>query len=160
MATPFHLPVPFGVLTDDQALPYLVGSEPYSTRYQPVCGYQMPTTRLLLARIVLRVDILDTPRANAVNLDYCLLPGFHKVAGSDRHHDETACTHGHQLPGVECVPHPEVNRAREHGQVLDRRMRMRRNLEAGGKLQPHREGAGLAGLALDNRQRRPPRQGW
>jgi hypothetical protein len=40
MATPFYLPGPFGVLTDDQALPYLVRSEPYSARYQPVCGYR------------------------------------------------------------------------------------------------------------------------
>ena len=39
MATPFHLPGPFGVLTDDQALPYLVGSEPYSpadTKVDPI----------------------------------------------------------------------------------------------------------------------------
>src|SRR5262245_57718009 len=112
-----------------------------------------PSRRLLrlLARIVLRVDVSDAPRAGAVELDDRLVVGEGKVRRAGRKRDETAGGQRLGLALVGGLAHAQAEHARDDGYDLGLRMRMGRYAVAFGQFEAEREQSVLAWVAVQRR---------
>src|SRR6266850_1618638 len=92
-----------------------------------------------LCWIVGRIDIVDRPRPDTVNLTDCLFVGPHIVVSPGLHDRDAAGGQGPGLRGVEHAAEPHVQRAGDDGDVLNAGMPMRHDFEIGGKLEPEHD---------------------
>src|SRR5512142_2801176 len=88
--------------------------------------------------IVSRVDVVERDRTNAVDLDHGLALRRDEVRAVGRHAEEVAATKDLQAGIRDLRSHTHEQRAGQHGHVLSRRVRVRRDLVATRKSEPDR----------------------
>src|SRR5262245_40952171 len=89
---------------------------------------------LLFARIVSRVDVIDRPRPNAMDLKDGLFLGPGEVVHLRLHNRHAAGRYSLGLGEIKLVSHADVKGAGDHSYVLDCGVRVRRNFEVRRKL--------------------------
>jgi hypothetical protein len=101
------------------------------------------TLSLFVPWIVCWVNIIDSPRANPMHLDYrfFLSPGEHAV--SRLKHCETSGCQGYGFLRIKLIPRPHVESSGEHSDVFYSWMGMRRNLVISGEFKAERKGLGF-----------------
>src|SRR5262245_60728831 len=85
---------------------------------------------LLFAGIVSRVDVIDRPRPNTMDLKDSLFLGPGTMVHLRLHNRHAAGRYRLGLAGIELVSHADVKGAGDHSYVLDRGVRVRRKVEA------------------------------
>ena len=113
---------------------------------------------LLLTRIIRRIDVVELQRRHPVNLNHRLSRSRSIMVHARIKIRETPSRKAHHLTGIERVPHPYFQRARQHCDVLPVRMRMRSNLVPIRHGKANREIAGRRRrISLEHRDLRPRR---
>src|SRR5262249_52463478 len=83
------------------------------------------TVRLLLfAWIISRIDVIDRPRANTMDLKDGLFLGPSEMVHFRLHNRDAAGRYTLGLAGIELVSHADVKGARDYSYVLDRGVRV------------------------------------
>src|ERR1700728_3663964 len=102
----------------------------------------------LPARVVLRVDVSDLPRAYIVELDHRLLVHGHEVRGVGRERDEASRRHSSGLARIGLLTHPDTEGPRDHREKPGLRKCMRRDAVALRQLEPHGKEAVLGRIPI------------
>src|SRR5437899_9984007 len=150
------------MLTATSAMIHFMASSPFiggarragSLKQRAGLGANLPRLRLGFGgtRIVARLHVREEERSFAADLEDRLTASRGIVMRVRRCRNETAGRQRLRLAHVDGVAHPDQERARQHGDVLVRRMKMRRELVTLRQMQPNRIDAGFAGVALHHRE--------
>src|SRR5260221_12348007 len=105
---------------------------------------------LLFAWIISRIDVIDRPRPNTMDLKDGLFLGPGEMVHLRLHNRDAAGRYILGLAGIELVSHADVEGAGDHSYVLDRRVRVRRNLEIRWELNAEGEGHCLIQRSLNH----------
>src|SRR5262249_6616895 len=101
-------------------------------------------------RIVSRVDVIDRPRPNAMDLKDGLFLGPGEVVHLRLHNRHTAGRYSLGLGGIKLVSHADVKGAGDHSYVLDRGVRVPWNFVVRRKLNAEGERHGLIQRSLND----------
>src|SRR6266436_5619416 len=104
---------------------------------------------LLFAWIISRIDVIDRPRPNTMDLKDGLFLGPGEMVHLRLHNGDAAGRHSLGLAGIELVSHADVKGAGDHSYVLDRGVRVRRNFEIRWELNSEGEGHFLIQRSLN-----------
>src|SRR5262249_50711817 len=115
---------------------------------------------LLFTRIVSRVDVIDRPRPNAMDLKDGLFLGPGEVVHLRLHNRHAAGRYSLGLGGIKLVSHADVKGAGDHSYVLDRGVRVRRNFEVRWELNAEGERHCLIQGSLNDGKLRAGGQRW
>src|SRR6266568_4900361 len=122
-------------------------------------GADLRRSRSFLHWIVCGIDVRDAPRPYPVHLNDRLLFRPAKVVRLGRHDGNASRRQWFGLCHIELVAGPEVERAGNHRDMLDRRVRMSRDLVVRRKLEPKRKGNRVGWWPFDDGDFCPRRQG-
>src|SRR5262249_10326321 len=115
---------------------------------------------LLFAWIVSRIDVIDRPRPNTMDLKDRLFLGPGEMVHLRLHNRHAAGRYSLGLAGIELVSHPDVKGAGDHSYVLDGRMPVGRNFEVRWELNPESERHFLIQRSLNDGNLRARWQRW
>src|SRR6266566_2399897 len=119
-------------------------------------------TRLLLLfpRIVLRVDVVNSPRPGTVELDHRVFIGEEIVSRAWQQREETASRQNLSLATIGSRSHAQTSRPGDHSDDLRFGMGMRSNVIVFRQFQSKGKHAFFARIAVEHRRLRLRRDGW
>src|SRR5262249_49921624 len=86
--------------------------------FTALIGTRLGARMLLVARVVLRVEVGEHPRADIVELNHRLLVHGHEVRCAGRKRDEASRRHGSRLVRIGLLTHPDTEGPRCEGPDL------------------------------------------